>query len=115
MPVMRSKTKSAANDVPDDADIESRFEQAKTEFYKIAAGLADKGSAKAREYTDIAASTAGAMKDDVAALSGDALEQFMEQITQLERDVERRVRQKPLQALAVAGAIGFLFAFLSRR
>jgi ElaB/YqjD/DUF883 family membrane-anchored ribosome-binding protein len=115
MTTAQTKVKRAINSTIDDADLESRFEQAKSEFYKIAANLSEMGSAKAREYTDMASNVAANLKDDVNSVSGDALDNFMEQVSTLERDVTNRIRQKPLQALAIAGGIGFLFALLSRR
>jgi ElaB/YqjD/DUF883 family membrane-anchored ribosome-binding protein len=115
MPTAQSKAKRAINETIDDADLESRCEQAKSEFYKIAANLSEMGSSKARQYTDMASNVAANLKDDVNSVSGDALDNFMDQISSLERDVENRIRQKPLQALAIAGGIGFLIALLSRR
>ena len=115
MSTAQSKAKRAIKDTIDDAELESRFEQAKSEFYKIAANLSEMGSSKAREYTEMASNVAANLKDDVTSVSGDALDNFMDQIATLERDVAKRIREKPLQALAIAGGIGFLFALLSRR
>ncbi len=33
----------------------------------------------------------------------------------MEKDLERQIRTKPLQSVAIAAGIGFLFALLSRR
>jgi ElaB/YqjD/DUF883 family membrane-anchored ribosome-binding protein len=119
MSTVQTKAKRAAKEMIADAELESRFEQAKNEFYKIAANLSDMGSAKAREYTDmasnVASNVASDLKHEVNAVSGDALDSFMDQLSKLERDVANRVRDKPLQALAIAGGIGFLLALLSRR
>ena len=115
MSTTRAKVKQAADDLMDGADIETRFEKAKSEFYKIAASLAESGSSKAREYTDMAANAASDVKDEVKAVSGDAIDQFMDQLAMIERDMKGKVRQKPLQALAIAGGIGFMIALLSRR
>ncbi len=115
MSTVQTKAKRVIKETVADADLENRFEQAKSEFYKIAASLSDMGSAKAREYTEMATNVASNIKDDVNAVSGDALDNFMHQLSSLERDVTNRIREKPLHALAIAGGIGFLFALLSRR
>ncbi len=115
MPTAQTKAKRVINDTIEDADLESRFELAKSEFYKIASNLSEMGSSKAREYTEMATNVASNLKDDVNAVSGDALDNFMHQLSSLERDVTNRIREKPLHALAIAGGIGFLFALLSRR
>ncbi len=115
MSTAQTKAKRVIKDTIDDAELEGRFEQAKSEFYKIASNLSEMGSSKAREYTEMASNVATNLKDDVNAVSGDALDNFMDQLSSLERDVTNRIREKPLQALAIAGGIGFLFALLSRR
>ncbi len=115
MSTAQTKAKRVIKETIDDAELESRFEQAKSEFYKIAANLSEMGSSKAREYTEMATNVATNLKDDVSAVSGDALDNFMDQISSLERDVTNRIREKPLHALAIAGGIGFLLALLTRR
>ncbi len=115
MSTAQSKAKRAVKETMADADLESRFEEAKSEFYKIASNLSDMGSAKAREYTEMASNVAANLKNDVNAVSGDALDSFMDQLSTLERDMTNRIRDKPLHALAIAGGIGFLLALLSRR
>lgn len=115
MSTAQSKAKRAVKETIADADIESRFEEAKAEFYKIASNLSEMGSAKAREYTEMASNVAANLKNDVNSVSGDALDNFMDQISTLERDMTNRIREKPLHALAIAGGIGFLLALLSRR
>jgi ElaB/YqjD/DUF883 family membrane-anchored ribosome-binding protein len=119
MSTAQTKAKRAVKEMVADAELESRFEQAKNEFYKIAANLSEMGSAKAREYTDmasnVASNVAADLKQEVNAVSGDALDNFMDQLSRLERDIGNRVREKPLQALAIAGGLGFLFALLSRK
>lgn len=115
MATLKSRAKKAAESISDEADIESRFEQASAEFHRIAAQLSELGSSKAREYTEFASKSASELKDDVKAVSSDVLDQFLEQLATLEKDVASKVRSKPLQALAIAGGIGFLFALLSRR
>jgi ElaB/YqjD/DUF883 family membrane-anchored ribosome-binding protein len=37
------------------------------------------------------------------------------QAASIERDLERQIRTKPMQSVAIAAGIGFLFALLSRR
>jgi ElaB/YqjD/DUF883 family membrane-anchored ribosome-binding protein len=115
MATLKSRAKKAAESIPTDAEIESRFESARAEFNRIAAQLSELGSAKAREYTDMASSAAADLKDEVTAVSGDAIDQFLDQLSSLEKDVTSKVRAKPMQALAIAGGIGFLLALLSRR
>ena len=65
MATLKSRAKKAAESIADDADIESRFESARAEFNRIAAQLSELGSAKAREYTDMATSAA----TDIRALT----------------------------------------------
>lgn len=112
---LKAGAKKAAESISEEADIESRFEQAKVEFHRIAAQLSEMGSAKAREFTDRAATSASELKHEVKAVSSDALDHFMDQLASIEKDIASSVRAKPLQALAIAGSIGFLFALLSRR
>lgn len=115
MATLKNRAKQAAENAIEDADIETRFEQARTEFYRIAASLADAGSAKAKDFTETVSAKASEIKSDVNDVTGDAIDTFLNQLTSLEKDVAMRVREKPLQALAIAGGIGFLFALLSRR
>lgn len=115
MATLKNRAKRAAEDTIEDADIETRFEQARAEFYRIAAGLADAGSAKAKDFTETVSAKASEIKSDVNDVTGDAIDTFLDQLTALEKDVATRVRERPLQALAIAGGIGFLFALLSRR
>jgi ElaB/YqjD/DUF883 family membrane-anchored ribosome-binding protein len=115
MQTRTSKLKNTVNDVISDADIEGRFEQARAEFMKLADSLAESGSAKAREYTASASNAAADIKDSLSNVSGDAIDNFLEQIASIEKDMAGRVRDKPLHALAIAGGIGFLIALLARR
>ncbi len=115
MQTRTSKVKNAVNDIIYDADIEGRFEQARTEFMKLADSLAESGSAKAREYTASASSAAADIKDSLSSVSGDAIDSFLEQIASIEKDMAGRVRDKPLHALAIAGGIGVLIALLALR
>ena len=115
MSSVSAKTKHAANNMVSDTDIEGRFEHAKNEFYKLADTLTEMGSAKAREFKEMAAHTASSIKSDVNDVSGDAIDNFLAQVASIEKDMAKRVREKPLHALALAGSVGFLIALLSRR
>ena len=115
MSSVSAKAKRAANDAMSDADLEGRFEHAKNEFFKLADSLSEMGSSKAREFTALAANAASSIKSDVGEVSGDAIDSFLDQVASIEKDMAKRVRDKPLHALALAGAAGFLIALLSRR
>lgn len=115
MATLKSRARKAVEEASADGDLESRFEQARAEFQRIAAQLSELGSSKAREYTELASSSASELKDEVKAVSSDAIDLFLDQLASLEKDVATKVRSKPIQALAIAGGIGFLFALLSRR
>ena len=115
MATTKTRAKRAVEQAVDEADIEGRFEQARSEFYRIAANLAEAGSAKAKDFTDTVSVKASEIKSEVNDVTGDAIDVFLDQLNSLERDVASRVRDKPLQALAIAGGIGFILALLSRR
>lgn len=52
---------------------------------------------------------------DAVLASRNALGTAKDEALSLEEGLERRVREKPLQALAIAAGLGFLAAILSRR
>lgn len=96
-------------------ELERRFEEAKAEFYNVAASLADLGSAKARDFSDKIASQASGLKREVRDVSAETIEQLRRQVAAIESDVSAHVRQKPVQSLAIAAGVGFLLALLMRR
>ena len=93
------------------ADLETQLEQLRKEIGDIAASIAGLTTKKAADLKGDAIKAG----NDALGASSEALETARERINAAGSDIGDRVREKPLQALAVAAGIGFLAALLTRR
>lgn len=92
-------------------DIELQLQQLRDDISNLAKTVAAVGNDKASELKGKARRAA----NDAADASLNAVEAAREQAASLERDLERQIRLKPIQSVAIAAGAGFLFALLTRR
>ncbi|BCH58175.1 DUF883 family protein [Agrobacterium vitis] len=93
----------AINDVEAEArskELEAQIEQLKQDVASLTSTLASLGSATLHQVGDKASDAISSARSSVSAL---------------EQDLEDKIRAKPLQSVAVAAGLGFIFALLSRR
>ncbi|MDO1584281.1 DUF883 family protein [Rhizobium oryzicola] len=93
------------------ADIEQQLQQLREDIAALARSVAAAGTNTAEDLKQKARKTAADATDEAAHLLGAA----RSQAKSIERDLERQIRTNPLQAVAIAAGVGFLFALLSRR
>lgn len=93
------------------ADIEKQLQQLREDIAALARSVATAGSHKADDLKGKARRVSNEAIDASAQAVDAARAQFMS----MEKDLERQIRTKPLQSVAIAAGIGFLFALLSRR
>lgn len=94
-----------------EGDIEKQLQQLREDLAALARSVAAAGSNKADDLKH----KAKRASNDAMDASAQALDSARAQFQSIERDVERQIRTKPLQSVAIAAGIGFLFALLSRR
>ncbi|MGK6311763.1 DUF883 family protein [Neorhizobium sp. DT-125] len=92
-------------------EIEAQIQQLREDISSLAKTVAAVGSDKASEVRGKARRVA----HDAADASMQMVEAAREQAVSLERDLERQIRTNPIQAVAIAAGIGFLFALMTRR
>ncbi|KAA3508831.1 DUF883 family protein [Agrobacterium vitis] len=93
----------AINDVEAEArskELEAQIEQLKQDVAALTSTLASVGSATLHQVSDKASDAISSARSSVSAL---------------EQDLEDKIRAKPLQSVAIAAGLGFIFALLSRR
>ena len=106
-----SKRRTKAKPEVTSGDVEARLSQLRADFAALtetvsAYGKAEAGALKKRGE---------AYSDELVAQSKDALATFADELSRLERDVASQVREKPVQAIGIAAAVGFLAAMILRR
>jgi ElaB/YqjD/DUF883 family membrane-anchored ribosome-binding protein len=92
-------------------DIEAQLQQLREDIASLARSVAAVGNEKASEVRGKARRAA----HDAADASMHMVEAAREQAMSLERDLERQIRTNPIQAVAIAAGVGFLFALMTRR
>ncbi|MCB5203686.1 DUF883 domain-containing protein [Neorhizobium sp. T786] len=93
------------------SDIELQIQQLRDDIATLARSVATVGSEKADDYrTRVRKAT-----NDAADASLQMVEAAREQAISLEKDLERKIRTNPLQAVAIAAGVGFVIALLARR
>ncbi len=102
-----SKAKFAALD----QDMMARAEQLRAELTRLAESIGVAGGDK------IEALGADAVKryETLRASSEDMISDLSDHLSHYERQVSEQIREKPLQSLGVAVAVGFLASLLLRR
>ncbi|MCO5731771.1 YqjD family protein [Rhizobium sp. SSA_523] len=93
------------------ADVERQLQQLRDDISSLAKAVAAAGSTKAEDLKFKARRASSDALDASAQMMDAARAQAMS----MERDLERQIRTKPLQSVAIAAGLGFLFALLSRR
>lgn len=106
-----ARPKTASETAKDTAAIEEQLARIKSDIGELAATLATLGSKRVRG----ARNEADRRLHDFAGAGEEALDEVTRQLRMLERDVEARVRDKPLQTLGIAAGAGFLLALIMRR
>src|SRR5690606_13716535 len=79
-------------------DIESQIQQLREDIAALASTMAAVGSEKADDYRR----KVKRAKSDAADASLQMVEQARDQVLSLEKDLERKIRTNPLQAIAMA-------------
>jgi ElaB/YqjD/DUF883 family membrane-anchored ribosome-binding protein len=92
-------------------DIEVQLQQLREDISSLAKTVAAVGNVKATEVKGKARRAAA----DATDASYQMVEAAKDQAISLERDLERQIRAKPIQSVAIAAGVGFVFALLSRR
>ena len=92
-------------------DILNQLELLRTDVAGLGKAIREFGTVKAEEYKQRAAR----LGEDAADSSQQAIDQAREGLASMENDLEVRIREKPLKAVAVAAGIGYLFAAFTRR
>jgi ElaB/YqjD/DUF883 family membrane-anchored ribosome-binding protein len=93
------------------ADIELQLQQLREDIAALARTVAAAGSNKAEDLK----TKARRASNDAMDASAQMMDAAKAQAMSMERDLERQIRTKPLQSVAIAAGVGFLFALLSRR
>ncbi len=92
-------------------DIEVQLQQLREDIASLAKTVAAVGNEKASEVKGKAKRAA----NEAADASYQVVEAAREQALSWERDLERQIRMNPIQSVAIAAGVGFVFALLSRR
>ena len=96
----RAKTENYASK----EDVEAQIGQLRDDVSKLVATVTALGKDKA-----------GDAKEKVSAQAEDALNAVNAQASRIEAEVTGRVRERPIMALGIAAAVGFVAAMLARR
>jgi ElaB/YqjD/DUF883 family membrane-anchored ribosome-binding protein len=92
-------------------DVEAQIHQLRDDIAALARSVAAVGNDKASEVRGKAKRAA----NEAADASLQMMEAAREQAMTWERDLERQIRTSPLQSIAIAAGVGFLFALMTRR
>ncbi len=92
-------------------DIELQLEQLREDIAALAKTVAAVGNEKAYEVKNKAKRAAA----EAADASYQIAEAAKNQALTWERDLEGQIRANPIQSVAIAAGVGFVFALLSRR
>lgn len=105
---------SSTSDISSSAstkDIEVQLQQLRDDISSLAKTVAAVGNDKANEVKGKARRAA----NEAADASMQAVDAAREKALDFERDLEKQIRAKPIQSVAIAAGVGFLFALLTRR
>lgn len=92
-------------------DIEVQLEQLRADISSLAKTVAAVGNDKAAEYKGKAKRAANEAADASLQMVDDAKAKALS----LEQDLEQHIRTNPIQSVAIAAGVGFVFALLTRR
>ena len=91
---------------PANADLETQIAKLRTDI----AGVAEALKTMANERADGAKRQAYALRDDVRDRGERYVQQAQEAVSEIEDQVAERVRAEPIKAVAIAAAVGYLYA-----
>lgn len=92
-------------------DVLNQIELLRRDVAGLGKAIREFGTVKAEEFRQRASD----LGEDAASSSQQAIDQAREGLASLESDLEDKIREKPLKAVAVAAGIGYLFAAFTRR
>lgn len=99
------------NKEADVGDIEAQLEQIREDIALLAKLVTEVGANKAEDYKQ----RAKRATSEAAEASFSMLDSARDEVRSMERDLENKIRDKPLQSVAIAAGVGFITAFLARR
>ncbi|OCW56937.1 DUF883 family protein [Hoeflea olei] len=111
MATMRKSDKANGSDSPVMDDIAERTARIREELAALGEALAGAGAVKA----GVAREAAETRVDDLIRSGERLLADMSGQLSRAEKQMSTTVREKPVQSLGVAVAVGFLAAILLRR
>ncbi|MCD2173392.1 DUF883 family protein [Rhizobium sp. C4] len=112
MATATSILKDAGKEARENAsDLETRVEQLTAQLAELAKSVSGYGNGT----METIANEARRVKDDVTDRSLALASAAKDTVIAAESDMEQRIRENPLTAIAVAAGIGFLAAILTRR
>ena len=95
----------------DVGDIEAQLEQIREDIALLVKLVTEVITAKAESYK----LRAKRATNDAAEASFSMIDTARDEVLSMERDLENKIRDKPLQSVAIAAGVGFITAFLARR
>lgn len=104
-------SRASAQTAADSKELEVQLQQLREDIANLAKTVAAIGNDKANEVKGRARRVA----NEAADASMQMVEAAREQALSYERDLERQIRTNPIQSVAIAAGVGFLFALLTRR
>nr|CAD6407368.1 hypothetical protein REQ54_00261 [Rhizobium sp. Q54] len=110
-PVNASNEPAGSSASSSRGDIEAQLQQLRDDIAALARSVAAVGADKADDYR----SRVRKATNDATDASMQMVEAAREQALSLEKDLERKIRTNPVQAVAMAAGVGFLIALLARR
>jgi len=104
-------TQSSTDGPTSQEELAAQFERLRKDVQELSALLKKVGAEKVEGVRDEAEARAA----EFAELGRRQAESALKSAATLEAFVAEHVRDKPMQSLAIAGAIGFIFGLMSRR
>jgi ElaB/YqjD/DUF883 family membrane-anchored ribosome-binding protein len=95
----------------DVGDIEAQLEQIREDIALLAKLVTEVSATNAEGYK----LRAKKATSDAAEASFSMIDSARDEVLSMERDLENKIRDKPLQSVAIAAGVGFITAFLARR
>ena len=105
-----ANTRNQTSDNASSKEIEAQLQQLRDDLASLARSVAAAGSEKADAYR----SRVRRASNEAADASLQMVDAAREQALSLEKDLERKIRTNPLQAVALAAGVGFLIALMAR-
>lgn len=93
------------------ADISAQVTQLREDLANLASTVKNLGS----DVTHDVKAKATRLADDAISASNNAARNVKHEVRALNNDVTNYIQEKPLQAIGMAAAAGFVFAILTRR